>query len=627
MDQISEEFIEQVWKRLEDGKRIRRFLPGQGILHIDRPLPFICVYRYPAGYTDQVTAGLVKTEASYLITSGENSNEVKPLLYKIAQQMTKKFGAFIIFEIWSSPVGQEPSIDELAHTPTLEIFSPGKQLAAICKTFSTALQDMKGIREINNISIATDKPRHPEGLPQLLSEEEMKATESLLLGLRIQPFYINPLNQEPYPFLFRSLRSELSKVFKKTVYDFIRIQTSNKFTNFQMLGRRAVVKAVWKVDQQLINISNKFKFLLLVTPINTEEVWHEFVASHYDETPFFNYRLIPVDTEQLKRELYNIPIEKVEDPTLSYLFRDKRYELDKMLTMLQDRGSNNFLYSSLQLFGKIEDDLVNLAEGILAAYPAYNIEDREYLSPEEFAVLAREEIQYLKAQCDIVKSQVEIRKDISGLMVSEGNLLIGTNASIAKERAEALIQHEVGTHILTYFNGKAQPLQQLYSGVPGYEELQEGLAVLSEYLVGGLSKNRLRTLAARVLAIDAMIKGASFIETFRMLKEKYEFSPYASFNITTRVYRGGGFTKDAVYLQGLVHLLKYLKDGNDLKPLLIGKIRQDYIPIMQELIYRNVLKPVPLQPRYMENKEALRKIEKLKKGMQVFNLIEDQVPA
>ncbi len=37
-------------------------------------------------------------------------------------------------------------------------------------------------------------------------------------------------------------------------------------------------------------------------------------------------------------------------------------------------------------------------------------------------------------------------------------------------------------------------------GLAGYEETQEGLAVLAEFLVGGLSPHRLRQLAVRVVA-------------------------------------------------------------------------------------------------------------------------------
>src|SRR5690606_37311952 len=132
------------------------------------------------------------------------------------------------------------------------------------------------------------------------------------------------------------------------------------------------------------------------------------------------------------------------------------------------------------------------------------------------------------------------------------------NFMISKERAFSLLQHEVGTRIVTYYNGKAQPLKLFYVGVLGYEELQEGLAVLAEYLTGGLTTGRMRTIAARVVAVHSMLKGRTFTETFSLLNNHYQFTERAAFFITTRVYRGGGLTKDAVYLKGLLNIIKYV---------------------------------------------------------------------
>ncbi|MER2998416.1 tyrosine/phenylalanine carboxypeptidase domain-containing protein, partial [Pontibacter populi] len=278
--------------------------------------------------------------------------------------------------------------------------------------------------------------------------------------------------------------------------------------------------------------------------------------------------------------------------------------------------------SSMQLFGAVDDDLLKIAEQLLAALPHSTRENDVALIPvPEFAALAEQEIAFLKSQYSGVDSGVDVSDAIVGLIVSKGRLNVGTDAKIPRHRAQALIQHEVGTHILTYYNGKAQPLQQLYVGSPGYEELQEGLAVLSEWLVGGLDHDRMRTLAARVITVYHLTKGCSFSDNFWRLKENYSFDDETAWDITMRVHRGGGLTKDAVYLRGLVHLLNYLKEGNDLEPLLIGKIRQDYIPIVQELIYRNVLRPVPLKPRYLLDPAIKPKLEKLKEGISVFNLL------
>src|SRR5690606_28499662 len=170
---------------------------------------------------------------------------------------------------------------------------------------------------------------------------------------------------------------------------------------------------------------------------------------------------------------------------------------------------------------------------------------------------------------------------------------INNNFKVQRRRAKALIQHEVGTHVVTYYNGKAQPFRLFSTGVPGYEQLQEGLAVLAEYISGGLTNARLRTLAARVVAVNHLVAGYPFVDTFYMLIDKYDFKPESSFSITMRVYRGGGFTKDAVYLKGLLSLLNYIRAGNDIEPLLIGKILLDFLPILAELVHRKVLHRFP----------------------------------
>ena len=133
-----------------------------------------------------------------------------------------------------------------------------------------------------------------------------------------------------------------------------------------------------------------------------------------------------------------------------------------------------------------------------------------YLTAAQFAERASAEIARYASRYADFRAAVQVSDEMyPGLLVSRGRLLVGRETRIPAGRAEALIQHEVGTHLVTYFNGRHQPLRQLYTGLARYDELQEGLAVLSEYLVGGLRSDRLRLLAARVLAVKAMTDSAS----------------------------------------------------------------------------------------------------------------------
>jgi uncharacterized protein (TIGR02421 family) len=266
---------------------------------------------------------------------------------------------------------------------------------------------------------------------------------------------------------------------------------------------------------------------------------------------------------------------------------------------------------------------VSLARTILETIPTRTRDEGsdEMLDATAFADKARAELNYYRQQYPELPAKVQVRDDLfSGLMVSRGNLLIGKDTMIPQSRAEALLQHEVGTHIVTYFNGQAQPFRQLYTGLAGYDELQEGLAVLSEYLVGGLSRSRL--LAARVIAAHCLIEGASYVETYRLLNREYRFRRRLAFTITQRIYRGGGLTKDAIYLRGLVHVLDYLRAGGQIDLLLVGKIAEEHIPIIKELQWRNVLKPVLLRPRYLDMPQTESRLVELRAGLTVFNLVE-----
>ena len=277
----------------------------------------------------------------------------------------------------------------------------------------------------------------------------------------------------------------------------------------------------------------------------------------------------------------------------------------------------------MQLYGETTDETVDIAEQILLQIPpkSHEIGRVKRINAATFASMARKEIEFYKKTGPDIQSKVFIRDDITGLMVSNGNLFIGKRVRIPESRAEALVQHEVGTHVLTYINGKDQPFQQLYCGFAGCDELQEGLAVLSEYLVGGLSPPRLRLLAGRVVTTRMLIDGAEFIDAFRALHFTHGFSLRMAYIIASRIYRSGGFTKDAVYLRGLVNLIRYLREGGDLSPLFVGKISIDHVAFINELHYRKVLKASLLKPRYFDATQCIARLNDLRDGKKILNLL------
>ncbi len=617
--------FEMLEDQLDEDGRIHFQLNGSGVIHIERKLPFMLVYRpSEENVKDVVFENIVKNEASYIICVEEQYQEYRHLVKKIVKKLSDEFGAFLLFEIWPDT---NAAVSEL-NTAGFELLGPADFLPKAVTSVKDYIAGMDLAGLIPLVSLRNSEERCPENFQPLLDKKSLKQLECLLLGLKMEPFYMDPETGSIYPLLSRRLYSEFSKMVKKLVYDFVKVQTSHKFSGFQSLAKRELKNDVWKIDKELVDIDNQIHFLMLVSPVNTKKAWKEFKESGYRKQPVFHYRMMPSDPELLKRTLYNIRIEDIDDPTLGFLFREKRSEVDKMLTMLNERESKDFFYGSLQLFGTVNNKLLTVAREILEIFPAgepTNKKEQEYLNTEEFAQLAKQELKTLQTQCEDICPNVEIKDTIDNMMVNKGVLNIPSKTKVAKDRANALIQHEIGTHVVTYYNGKSQPLQLLSSGIPGYEELQEGIAVLAEYLSGGLGKGRMQVLAARVIAVDSLVNNNDFVKTFELLKDGFHFPPRKAFFITTRVYRGGGLTKDAIYLRGLLQLINYLKEDNPLEPLLIGKIKQSYLPVINELISRRILKPLKIKPTYLSNRESLQKLSKIKEIESVTDLVNTEL--
>ncbi len=241
--------------------------------------------------------------------------------------------------------------------------------------------------------------------------------------------------------------------------------------------------------------------------------------------------------------------------------------------------------------------------------------------PNAIARLAAVEIDGYRPQHPDLTVPIEIRDDISGVMVANGVLLIAGTASVCNSRLAGLLAHEVGTHILTYVNGSLQHLKLLGSGLAGYEETQEGLALIAEAAVGGLTAGRLRQLAARVLAVTRLLQGSSFAQTHRELTERHGYSKGGAFTIVMRVWRSGGLTKDAIYLRGLQALVEHLAAGKPLESLWQGKLALADLPTTATLIERGILQAPAILPNFLSDIAALKRIEKMATNAGLHNLI------
>jgi uncharacterized protein (TIGR02421 family) len=623
--QIGNGLIDEIAERLGDNKPVRRTLPDGGRIHIDRQLPFLVVYRPPANGSGNGTARFVTGEASYLVAPADPAfrRDVSRLAAAVAETMIDAFGAFLVIEVWSGPADDGgTSLSGTTRPPGFRVVVADRDADSPSVTrFVHALDRINVLGRGAEVELVRTGKVAPPSMPQLARGFGSASSHVRVMGVEVRPIHRNTQSGGEFPEVARLLHRQLSRAMQQAAYEFAVQETAHRPRHYQALGRRAFVKAVAEADGQLARVASAFDLLLLVSPVNTEQAYRSFRRSKMQRPPQFRYRPIDVDPARLKRALYKAPIEKVEDPTLGAIFAEKQRELSLKLDLLSGRLTPRFVHTGVALYGDVDDTTVATAQLVLDRLDAVERQTGRIVDARVFAAAAQDEIDRYRHGYPGLAAEVHLRDDVASLMVSGGHLLIGAGVRIPQRRVDALLQHEVGTHVVTYWNGSAQRLKLLATGLSGHDELQEGLAVLAEYLVAGLTPSRLRTVAARVVAARAVLDGADFIDIYRTLGDA-GFSPRSAFQTTVRVWRGGGFVKDAVYLRGLQQVADYLADGGRIDTLLAGKISVDHVAVVEELQRRGVLTTPPLRPAYLDQPDTHYRMERLRRGLDLVDLAE-----
>jgi uncharacterized protein (TIGR02421 family) len=372
------------------------------------------------------------------------------------------------------------------------------------------------------------------------------------------------------------------------------------------------------IDRELARISELHRFLVALTPTNTTQAREEYLSDP-SSPPRFQYRELGDLPDLVRDAAVAVDVAGASDPSIRHLFEQKRDELKLQAEMLKARETDEFLPMSIELFGSVRPRLLETAEHILESLPPTRTATRGCLDAASVAASMRKALDRYRSE-DTPPVAVVVRDDIAGVMVSNGDVLIGDGVSVAPARLDGLVAHEIDTHVLTYLNGARQPLKLMAAGLAGYEETQEGLALISEVVVEGLTRSRLRQLAARVVAVHRRIQDAEFREVHEELVE-LGFSPSGAFGIAMRVFRSGGLTKDAGYLRALQALAEHLAQDGELDTLWMGKIALADLPLVDELRDRGLLLPPARLPTFLTGGEARRRVAEFATSVGIHELI------
>jgi uncharacterized protein (TIGR02421 family) len=349
------------------------------------------------------------------------------------------------------------------------------------------------------------------------------------------------------------------------------------------------------VDHAIGDIGRQVLLIPAFHPRNTAEERERFLKGNGGDSPQFNYRDLAYDPAAERARLRRVfaRTKRVRSPWLRAVFRAKCRELDLKLALIAARGTAQFLPLSMRLYPRPTRRMVHDAE-VLASLP--RVDEERTLKADRIERALRATSRYYRRQSRSFRLNVKwVDTSLAEASISDAQLNIRKESGFSTRFLLMLEHHEIGVHLVTAQNGDHQRLNIFRGGLAGYDQTQEGLALFAEFRAGALNTNRLRTLGARVLATDLLCRGALFEDVFAALTAALGFTPDEAFSICLRCFRGGGYTKDAIYQPGFLSVFNYWIAGGDIATLFVGKFPLSEVKHVKECLRLGVLRP----PRFV----------------------------
>ncbi len=346
-----------------------------------------------------------------------------------------------------------------------------------------------------------------------------------------------------------------------------------------------------KIDDALNRMVSKIELLNYINPTNIEQEKRNFFSSKYNVNPSFRYKKIDFNAHNLQQQLFSQDIDSIKDEETRAFYRDVIYDYSGLIQCIETIGQGRkFYYNALKSFGTPTEKDVENARFILH-FGDENYNDTE-MTPQYSVEEAAAYFADFVKQYDF-KLAIKLSTKIAAAAMVQNNtqtLILKKNHRYSANQLQVLANHEIGVHLVTTYNGLDQDLKIFHNGFPKNVETQEGLAVFSEYMSGCLTLYRLKELSHRVIAADSLRRGFEFSDTFDLLHNQYKLNREESYNITLRAHRGGGFTKDYMYLTGLKKIYDAYYNKENLDPLLAGKVCIEYAPMVSKWMKQGIAK-------------------------------------
>ncbi len=380
------------------------------------------------------------------------------------------------------------------------------------------------------------------------------------------------------------------------------------------------------LDARMVEAVRGIRLLSLTSwPASTQAPFLQSVARGKPELPRVDYPKL--DFSDARRELAAIMAAVDQDHPLGVYLHDSARTWDLAAGLLEGLGTPAVDHYSAQLFG-VPDQVMpgNGPSTRQAAQHFIQIAqelDHELLAPEEQVPVSAIALQLqLQGDLDEFFGGRVITVELDPALIAKAaagatRIRVRTSASFSVYDRAQLFHHEALVHSLTALNGREQVLlPSLALSSPRITATQEGLATFAEQITGSIDIQRLKRISLRIEAIAMARDGADFIQVFDYFRQAGQTAE-ESFSSAQRVFRGvptrGGaaFTKDTVYLRGLVAVHTFFRQMLREEKLQVcrwlfaGKMTLDDAQALAPLFEAGVLAPPRWLPTWLNRANGL----------------------
>ena len=355
-----------------------------------------------------------------------------------------------------------------------------------------------------------------------------------------------------------------------------------------------------QISSKLFEISKEVKILRYLSW--DESVRYKFFRSKSLKLPEVEYP--PLEFEGLIENLQSLD-NSFGDTIYDKWLQTKANDILSSIKLLKACGTQSFFRKSKEIYGSpsfvLRDgktstiDLAKKFESLIDLY----LEN----SPKSFQTniisvddVKKEIEKRINPVFGSISPVVLIKDQLSArATASSKRIRLRKDATFSNKDVDQLVNHEAFIHVATTLNGKLQKNIKILGAKYGsITKTQEGLAVFSEFITGCIDVNRMYRISDRVIAIQMAIDGADFIEVYRFFLKRAG-KKIQAFEDARRVFRGGvlsggaPFTKDIVYLDGLVRVHNFFRSAilrgkkDAIEVLFSGKVDLDDIPILIQM--------------------------------------------